>query len=159
MQMIVISKKYRSSSFPECFCIFQRTIDQYNNLQIPKEKCNLFNNVNNVILVSLLLTLNTFHTFLYLLALGKCTLWMVAFTNFICVSYIYLHIQQKQLSSHTKLGATGGGGGEGGNNLIDMIVLYDFHQFSLESINLRDMVLSYDSINRRFHHQISPDQD
>ena len=112
-------------------------------------------------LVSLLLTLNRFHTFFYLLALdtGKCTLSMVAFTYFIYVSYIYLHVQQKQLSSHTKIGATGGGGGGGGNNLIDMILLYDFHQFSLESINLRDIILSYDSINQRFHHHISPDHD
>ena len=52
-------------------------------------------------------------------------------------------MQQKQISSHTKVGATGGGGG-GDSNLIDMILLYDFHQSSLESINLRDMILSYD---------------
>ena len=84
---------------------------------------------------------------------------MVAFTNFICVSYIYLHVQQKQLSSHTKIGTIGGGGGGGGNSLIDMILLYDFQQFSLESINLRDMILSYDSINRRSHHHVSPDHD
>ena len=43
-----------------------------------------------------------------------------------------------------------------GNNLINAILIYDFHQSSLESINLRDMILSYDSINRRFHHYISP---
>ena len=36
------------------------------------------------------------------------------------------------------------GGGGGDSNLIDMILLYDFHQSSLESINLRDMILSYD---------------
>ena len=55
-------------------------------------------------------------------------------------------MQQKQLSSHTKVGATGGGGGGGGggSNLIDMILLYGFHQSSLESIKLRDTILSYD---------------
>ena len=67
-----------------------------------------------------------------------------------CVSYSYLHMLQKQLSSHTKVGATGGVGGGGGgggggvSNLIDMILLYDFHQSSLDSINLRDLILSYD---------------
>ena len=53
-------------------------------------------------------------------------------------------MQQKQLSSHTKVGATGGDGGGGGSNLIDMILLYDFQQSSLKSINFRDTILSYD---------------
>ena len=80
-----------------------------------------------------MLTVNKFHAFFYLLAadLGKCKLWMVAFTNFICISYIYLHVQHKQLSSHTKTGATGGGG----NNLTGSILLNDFRQFVLEIIN------------------------
>ena len=30
--------------------------------------------------------------------------------HFSCVSFIYLHVQQKQLSSHTKTGGTDGGG-------------------------------------------------
>ena len=59
--------------------------------------------------------------------------------HFSCVS-----LQHYQLSSHTKVGATGGGGGGGvGSNSIDMSLLYDFHQSSLESINLRYMILSY----------------
>ena len=37
--------------------------------------------------------------------------------------------------------------GERGNNLIDIILLYNFHNYLLESISLRDMILSYDSIN------------
>ena len=39
------------------------------------------------------------------------TLWMVPFINFSRVSYIYLYVQQKQLLSHTRIGATGDGGG------------------------------------------------
>ena len=79
----------------------------------------------------LLLTLNTSfsHFSIFLLlpqdlhGTDKCTLRTVAFTNFISVSYIYLHGQQKQLSSHTETGATGGGGsGTEGNNLIDLIL-------------------------------------
>ena len=31
---------------------------------------------------------------------------------------------------------------EGGNNLIDVILLYDYHKSSSESINLRGMILS-----------------
>ena len=46
-----------------------------------------------------------------------------------------------------------------GNNLINAILIYDFHQSLMESINLRDMILSYDSINQRFHHYISPNYD
>ena len=38
-----------------------------------------------------------------------------------------------------------GARGGGGNNLIDMFLLYDFHQSSLERINFRDMILRYDS--------------
>ena len=45
------------------------------------------------------------------------------------------------------------------NNLIDMILLYDFQKTLLESINLRDMFLSYDSIYQRFHHHISSDNN
>ena len=36
----------------------------------------------------------------------------------------------------------GGGGGGGGNSSIDVILFYDFHQFSLGSNNLRGMILS-----------------
>ena len=79
--------------------------------------------------------------------------------HFSCASYIYLHVQQKQLSSHTKIAGGGGGGGGGsgkggrgvGNNSIDMILFYDFHQSLLGSNNLRDMrdmTLSHGSINR-----------
>ena len=32
--------------FPEGFCVYQRTIDEYSNLQISKEKCSLLK-VNN----------------------------------------------------------------------------------------------------------------
>ena len=34
--------------------------------------------------------------------------------HFSCVSFIYVHLQQKQLSSHTKTGGTDGGGSAGG---------------------------------------------
>ena len=44
-------------------------------------------------------------------------------------SYIYLHTQQKHLSSHTKIDCTGVWGE--GNNSIDMILFYDFHQSTL----------------------------
>ena len=151
----------------------------------------------------------------------------------ICLSYIYLHVQQKQLSGHTKISAPfffymgflsrnwritrlqGKGEGisltshyhfyplhrhldisrgiiaessplhiagqqpdsnreplvseryvplvvlvgERGNNLIDIILLYNFHNYLLESISLRDMILSYDSINWQFHHHIFPKYD
>ena len=71
-------------------------------------------------------------------------------------------MQQKQLSSHTKIGGVGGvGEREGGNNSIDMVLFYDLHQSLLGNNNLRglrDMILPYDSINRRCH-QISPDHE
>ena len=80
-------------------------------------------------------------------------LWMVAFTKFSCVSYTYLHVQQKYLSSHTKTGGDGGvAEGEGGNNSINIILFYDFHQSLSGNNNLRgmrDMILSYDSFSRR----------
>ena len=102
----------------------------------------------------LLLTLSRFHNLTQVNA--RCG-W-VLLRHFSCVSYIYLHGQQKQLSNHTKIDGTGGGGRgreDGGNISIDMILFYDFHQSSLQSNNLRDMILSYDSINRRFLY-ISP---
>ena len=49
--------------------------------------------------------------------------------------------------------------GESANNLIDMILLYDFQNSLLESINVRDRSLSYDSIYRGFNHHISSDND
>ena len=71
-------------------------------------------------------------------------------------------MQQKQLSIHTKIGGTGGvGEREEGNNSIDMILFYDFHQPSLGNNNfrgIRDTILPYDSINRQ-PHQISPNYD
>ena len=71
-------------------------------------------------------------------------------------------MQQKRLSSHTKLGGNGDvGEGEADNDSIDMILFYDFHQSLLGSNNLRgmrDMILPYASINRRCH-QISPIHD
>ena len=56
--------------------------------------------------------LNTFHNFFYFFMLltqvnarcGWLSLW-----PFSCISYIYLRVQQKQLSSHTLIGGTGGG--------------------------------------------------
>ena len=46
--------------------------------------------------------------------------------------------------------------GEGeSNDVTNMVSFYDFHQSSLGSNNLTDMILIYDSINRQFHH-ISP---
>ena len=39
---------------------------------------------------------------------------MVAFINFSCISYIYLEVQQKQLSNHTKIGAGRKGEGKTG---------------------------------------------
>ena len=49
-------------------------------------------------------------------------------------------MQQKRLSSHTKLGGNGDvGEGEGDNNSIDMILFYDFHQSLLGNNNLRGM--------------------
>ena len=107
----------------------------------------------------LLLTLSRCHTWTQVNA--HCV-WLFLL-QFSCVSYIYLHGQQKQLLSHTKIDGTGGGGGgrgsrDGSNNSIDMILFCDFHQSSSGNNNLRDMILSYDSINRRFHH-ISPNND
>ena len=71
-------------------------------------------------------------------------------------------MQQKRLSSHTKLGGTGDvGEGEGDNNSIDMILFYVFYQSLLGNNNLRgmrDMILPYDSIKRQCH-QISPNHD
>ena len=71
-------------------------------------------------------------------------------------------MQQKRLSSHTKLGGTGDvGEGEGDNNSIDMILFYVFHQSLLGNNNLRgmrDMILPDDSIKRRCH-QISPNHN
>ena len=96
----------------------------------------------------LLLTLSRSHTWTQVNA--RCV-WLFLL-HFSCVSYIYLHGQQKQLLSHTKIDGTGGGGGrgssDGSNNSIDMILFYDFHQSSSGNNNLRDMILSYDSINR-----------
>ena len=73
-----------------------------------------------------------------------------------------MHVQQKRLSSHTKLGATGDVvEGEGNNNSIDMIFFYDVHQSLMGNNNLRgltDMILPYDFINKRYH-QISPNHD
>ena len=105
----------------------------------------------------LLLTLSRFHTLTQVNA--QCG-W-VLLRHFICVSYIYLHEQQTQLLNHTKIdGTVGGGRGreDGGNNSIDMILFYDFHQSSLRNNNLTDMILSYDSINRRFAY-ISPNHN
>ena len=57
-----------------------------------------------------------------------------------CVSCIYLYMQQKQLSIIKKVGGTGGvHEEEGGNNLIDMILLSDFYQSSLGKNNLTGM--------------------
>ena len=70
------------------------------------------------------------------------------------VNYSNLNVQQKQLSSHTKIGAAGGSGSgrvrAGGNKY--MILFFDGHKSSLSSNNLRDINLFYDSINRRFYH-------
>ena len=97
----------------------------------------------------LLLTLSRFYTLTQVNA--RCG-W-VLLRHFTCVSYTYLHGQQKQLSNHTKIDGTDGGcrGREDGcNNSIAMILFCDFHKSSLRNNNLRDMILSYDSINRRF---------
>ena len=79
---------------------------------------------------------------------------MVTFINFSCVSYIYLRVQQKQLSSHTKIGATDGGGGGEGKWLDRHDFILWFQKTLLESINLTDMFLSYDFIYQRFHHHL-----
>ena len=76
--------------------------------------------------------------------------------HFSCVTYNSLHVQQKQLSKHTKIGGTGDCGG--GNNLVDMILFCELHLSFLGSNDLRDMILSHDSINWRFHH-IAPNRD
>ena len=102
--------------------------------------------------MSLLLTLNRFLTFFYLLAVGtgKCTLWMVTFTNFIPISYVYLHVQQKKLSSHTKTGATGGGGdGRRGNNLIDLIL----GPFAFSSLVITNCTYN---IKKKMHRRFAP---
>ena len=104
-----------------------------------------------------------FSTISFCCYIGKCTrCGCLLLQQFSCVRYIYLHVQQKHLSSHTKLGGTGDfGEGEGGNNSIDMILFYGFHQRLLGNNNLRgmrDMILPYDSINRQCH-QISPNHD
>ena len=46
----------------------------------------------------------------------------------------------------------------GSKNSIDMNPFYDFHQSSLGSNNLRDMLLSYDSVDIWLH-RISPNHD
>ena len=105
----------------------------------------------------LLLTLSRFHTLTQVNA--RCE-W-VLLRHFTCVSYINLHGQQKQLSNYTKIDGTDGGGRgreDGGNNSIDVILFCDFQKSSLRNNNLRDMILSYDSINRRFLY-ISPNHD
>ena len=65
---------------------------------------------------------------------------MVAFTQLSCVSYIYLRVQQKLLSSHTKIGGAGGvGEGGGSNNSVNIILFYDFPQYLLGNNSLRVM--------------------
>ena len=107
----LLSENTNVLHFPEDFCIHQRTTDEYNNLQISKNINNKnVNDINDVILVSLLLNLNRFRTLFYFFAAdtGKWKLWILQ--HFRCVSYIYLYLQQKQLLSHTKRGVTWGKG-------------------------------------------------
>ena len=105
------------------FCIQQRTRDQYNNLQIPKEQCNLFR-VNNkdsrttsmtpsgIFIVNFEQILHLVLLFVLLRQVNARYGWLLL-RHFSCVSFIYLHVQQKQLSSHTKTGGTDGGGSVG----------------------------------------------
>ena len=103
-QITVNFTKYEPSSFFRGFSKYQSTINEYNNLQISKEKCSLIkiNNKN----ISIMLTLNRFHTF-FLSAVGAgkecCECFLLKY--FSCnVSYTYLHLQQKHLLSHMKIG-------------------------------------------------------
>ena len=122
------------------FFIFQRIFLYTKELKmniIPAENCNLID-VNNRN-VSFLLTLNRFHTFFFLLFIqvNARSGWFLL-QQFCCVSYIYLHVQQKQLSSYTNLSGTGGAAeGKGSNNSTGMILLYDFYQSWLGNNNLR----------------------
>lgn len=103
-QITVNFTKYEPSSFFRGFSKYQSIIKEYNNLQISKGKCNLIkiNNKN----ISIMLTLNRFHTF-FLSAVGTgkecCECFLLK--HFSCdVSYTYLHLQQKHLLSHMKIG-------------------------------------------------------
>ena len=67
----LLSENTKVLHFPKDFCIYQRTTDEYNNLQIPMEVNNKsVNDINDVFLVSLLLKLNRFPTLLYFFAAG-----------------------------------------------------------------------------------------
>ena len=126
--------------FPEDFCMYQRTTDGYNNLPIPKEVNNKnVNDISDVVLVSLLLNLNRFHTlfyFLLLLQVNESYGWLIL-RHFSYVSYIYLRLQEKQLLNQAKIGVTWGKGVtwvSGRNNSIDKILFYGFHQSFHQSV-------------------------
>ena len=122
----LLSENTNILHFPEDFCIHHRTTDEYNNLQISKNINNKnVNDINDVILVSLLLNLNRFRTLFYFLLLTQVNEnygWLIL-QHFRCVSYIYLRLQQKQLLSHTKIGVTWGKGvtQEGGGGELEEI--------------------------------------
>ena len=63
--------------------------------------------------MSLLLTLNKFHTFIYLPTadIGKCMLWMVAFTAFALVIFICTY-SRSGYRVIQKYGGVGGGEGQ-----------------------------------------------
>ena len=62
----LLSENANVLHFPEDFCIYQRTKDEYSNLQTPREVNNKnVNDMNDVVLASLLLNLNKFHTLFY----------------------------------------------------------------------------------------------
>ena len=89
-------------------------------------------------------------TLFILILHGRKVFWEALFAGeflinkWFCVSF--RAIQKKR--------GTGGGNGCGGegNNSIDMMSFFDFHQSSVKSNNLKDIILFYDFISRRFHH-------
>ena len=104
-------------NFAEDFCIYQRTIVKYNNLQTPKKNV-IYSKFTRKIPgrsqrrrsgVSIVNLEQISHFVLYFLlptpANARCG-WLLL-PHFSCVSYIYLHVQQKQLLSHTKIGDIG----------------------------------------------------
>ena len=82
--------------------------------------------------------LNKIRTFFIFKRITKELFEWLFLRHFSCVSYIYLHVHQKQLSCHTKIGGIGGGGA---NNAIAIILSYDFQQSLYRSNNLRYMIV------------------
>ena len=121
---------------------------------------------NEVVLVSLLLTLNRFsHRGLFVLLLAQVNARYAADCCFYHISVaLVIFISRTAAESAIKPYKNRWHWwwwlrwGVGANKRIDMILFYDFHLFLFWSNNWRDAILSYDSIHRQFH-QISPNHD